>query len=518
MELLKYRNQWLYLTILVSFFIFEATYLFYALVDHDIIWGQEIGKRMLLKGTYSQNFFENNPPLLFFWHAFSFKISSIFSLDRVLTWYGFVAVLSFISFFACLKLARQADVIKKHQINTIVIALTLAIFVVPLINYSQKSHLLLLLILPYFFAFLLRIKGKTLSKKWQVIIGISAALGFSLKPPYYFFAPILIEAFWLYRKKSFYAFFRPDVIAGIGVIVCYVAIIFIFYSDYVYEVFPIALASYAPLSLISFKGLFLSASTILFLVTSLLYFLLQKSVSDKPHNDEQDFLAILIFMLGALGFLLSFWLQKKGWPYQEIPCLSLLVLALGFNFDLYQRRFSQSLGESFFVAFAYFLLLAFLVGPMLTTRIKTRLSCASGSSCALFKMIDEVKQFSPDGQEFIFSEIILPSYMSYYGKLDWGSRFGSLWMMPYHIENEKRIKNDFTDKVLAMILDDFNKAKPSVVIVSNRKDKTFFDVGDNYFQLMLENKKFQSLWQAYHLQKVFYDVPDFDFKVYSRDS
>lgn len=488
----------------------QALYLKVAIVDHDIILGQDIARRMLEGGSYQNHFFENNPPLLFYFHAFSLLIARAVDFNPIMTWYGLIFVLTLSSFGLSRFLIFRAYPKNSTARAAYSVFLIMALALVPYINFSQKSHLLMLLLLPYLFLSLLRLQqGMLPSLKVQGLIGVLGALGVCIKPPFYFFAPLLIELYWVFYTKRLSSLYRADLLAGVTICFTYLFVILVYHSDYVHIVFPIALTAYAPLKTASWQAFFFSRASLFFYLLLILYCFIR--------SERQFASQALLFIVASLGFLLSFILQKKGWPYQEIPSLICSVLALCSIYLAFLEKYGEDKSTRRLIGLIFFIALFFLLYPPVVSRMKSRLQCLINPECTLLTMTAELKKISNNGHYFVFSETLLSSYVRYYANLESSSRFASLWMNPYHLKNGKREKSAFVEQIQAAILEDFTKEKPSIVLVSHNLEKNYLNVGETYFDFLKKDEKFSKLWKQYHYQKTFTTMPGFQFSLYVRD-
>jgi hypothetical protein len=488
--------------------VIQALYLRVAIVDHDIVLGQDIARRMLEGGSYHKDFFENNPPLLFYFHSLSFLLAKTFKLNPIFTWYGVIFSLSIACFASSCRLIEAAFTKTDPQRKSLIIFLIIALAVVPFINFSQKSHLLMLLFLPYLFLFLVRQQEReSLNWKPKALIGFFAALGICLKPPYYFFAPILLELYWLRHQKMGSALLRADLITGVLTCLIYLLIVVLFHQDYVLIVFPIALSAYAPLMTTSWSHLLLSQASLFFLLLLFLYFLIRQE--DKYKGSAR------IFILANLGFLLSFCLQKKGWPYQEIPALICSVIAFGILYQAILEKYAADKNTKRLIGLFFAITLVCMLYQPIATRINNQLQCLNNSQCKLLSMTNELTRISDGSSYFVFSETLIGSYLTYYAHLHSNSRFASLWMSPYYLENGHIKESSFVDKIKKAILEDFEKDKPQLVLVSHNRSKNYLNVGEVYFEMMKKDPRFSKIWQKYHYQKTFTTMPNLEFSLYS---
>src|ERR1700733_11605154 len=87
-------------------------------------------------------------------------------------------------------------------------------------DFGQREHILALLILPYLFA-AARLEARGTPIFESILVGIAAAIGFSLKPQY-LVAAVAVEILLIYRTRDFRNLIRPELVtlALAGLIYC----------------------------------------------------------------------------------------------------------------------------------------------------------------------------------------------------------------------------------------------------------------------------------------------------------
>jgi hypothetical protein len=186
--------------------------------------------------------------------------------------------------------------------------------------FGQREHIIALLVLPYLFAVVRRLEARGLSTFEGILIGLAAAVGFSLKP-HHLLVVAVIEVLIFYRTRRVRNLIRPELVTlALGGLM-YCTAVWIFTPDYIKTVIPIDVKVYGywghspVLEIISQAN---SLRAILAAVIALI--ILRGSGSER--------LASTFLVAGSAAFL-AYLVQGKGWGYHLLPCQIFISLSLG---------------------------------------------------------------------------------------------------------------------------------------------------------------------------------------------
>jgi hypothetical protein len=178
-----------------------------------------------------------------------------------------------------------------------------------------------LLILPYLFAAARRLElfARPLHVIEGALIGLAAALGFSLKPQ---FLSLLIgvEALLIYRTRDCRIFLRPElgtiVLAGLT----YIAAVWLITPNYFTTTVPTLAPAYAEFYHQTVREIMSEPMVLRVIITAAIALcLLRGSVEERLAS---------IFLIAGLGGFVAFLMQGKGWPYHLLPAEMLVTLSL----------------------------------------------------------------------------------------------------------------------------------------------------------------------------------------------
>ena len=165
-------------------------------------------------------------------------------------------------------------------------------------HFAQREQIVFLLCIPY-------IAGHSSERRWAILSGIMAGVGFLMKP--YFLIPLAVMLAW--RRR-----FGTEESAIIGVGVLYAAILLAFFRPYLWEMIPAGATSYWAISF-PWETLLIQVAFILVLAV------FAASIGAKQPE-------ALPYLWATIGFTAAAVLQLKGFIYHFIPAYGFLALYL----------------------------------------------------------------------------------------------------------------------------------------------------------------------------------------------
>ncbi|WP_133129630.1 hypothetical protein [Legionella yabuuchiae] len=484
-----------------------------SLIHHDIIWSLEIGKRLFSGGQYGNDFFETNPSLLYFIHGSLVSFAKMVQLKSITVFYSFLLGLTVFCFLICNTIIRNLFREDKTLGTYLLLALATSLGLVTLVDYGQKEQLMLLLTFPYFFLNYSLLLDKPRPAWLEVLVGVMAGVGFALKPPYFFIPFCLTELWQLWNKKTLRVFMRWDLAALLFMQLAYGISVLTITPSYLTEILPVILDTYVSERYVHLHTLLLQAPMIFFYITMIIWaFCFQR--------DRLNTIIKYLFII-TLGFALSYLLQGKGWRYQALPLYACNILLISVISLSGFRKFKHAGIETTLLAMSLVIFTTTFYVVPIALNTKNQMQCAFNSNCAFNRMIKEVSAYASDKPFFMFSTYMQSAYFMYYGAMELGSRFCSLWPIPGLINhpNEPRLKHSIQEQVV----EDFKRFQPNLVLVNvnitHRKDYGYIHDPDfNYLTFMQDNQRFKALWQDYYwVKRVSYN-PLYSFDIYLKRS
>lgn len=306
---------------LIAFITFG--YLYLNPVNHDVAWLLFVSGRMTDGARLYKDYIDPTTPFIFYfqippaWFAHLAKISQITSLYIYIS--GFIVS----SLLLCRYLINRTLTDLSQCYRDLAVVLLAALFaVLPLGNFGQREHLMLILVFPYILSLAARRSQIRINTAIALIIGILAGFGMSFKP---FFLGLwfLTEAYVLLSRPRI-GWYRPENLSFIATTAVYW--VFFFLSGYL-KIVPFLMDIYGALH-ISWAAMIESLPTFVWLLTILVYIKFRKLEGKTAET-------LRILCVASTAFFFQTFIQRKDWFYHNYP----LWAATGFIAFLLLVRF-----------------------------------------------------------------------------------------------------------------------------------------------------------------------------------
>jgi len=460
------------------------------LINCDVSWDLLVTKRLLAGGTYTNNFFDLNPPLIFFEYIPIVFFEKFLFVTEESALKLYVFSLALISSGLCYFFMRRIFAKQDSRFISVFSIAILSIYLILSANeFGEREQLLLIFTLPWFLAVASRLQGDTFHPLLAVGLGLFAALGFALKP--YFLVPfILVEGYYVLQTRSFTACMRIEMQVIILLIALYVASIFLFYPDYVFTVIPVASHFYYAGFNSPWKKVFINAPA-LFCYTALLFYFF--------HSNKNQYRTLKsIFLIAILGFLISYFLQQTNWAYHIYPALgaALLLSILLISIDVAHAQkiiVAAMLGASVVVFLVYYLTLHYVTGvesKLYFTPLKTFLETHAKNQPVYFITANGAATYPAASNANVQD----------------ASRWMHLFWMPglqkYRLKETDPgfpQQQQYESRLMNMMLEDITSKKPKFILVDVSEIKNFYAFKRfEYLPYFLQNARFKEAFKPYH--------------------
>lgn len=275
--------------------------------------------KLLAGGRYGKDFFEPNPPMIFYLYIPPVLLFKYGMMNLVLALQVYVFLLATLSLYLCYRLVKNIFLPENSLIMAFwLLMLAVVYLILPFGDFGQREHLLVMLTMPYFLLVVYRLTAKSNQQTiFFIMVGVLAAAGFLVKP-HYLLPFLLVEGYYIFCKKNGLAWIRAETMVILFLLIGYVGSIFIFYPEYLQVIVPHVARFYyvglgTPLSDLIFN------SIVIFCCFS---FLLK--VFFKKNNTQEIFSTLLL--IAMTGFLLGYFIQDTEWYYHIYPVYSLAIL------------------------------------------------------------------------------------------------------------------------------------------------------------------------------------------------
>ncbi len=292
--------------------------------NSDASWLMLVTKRLLAGGNYTNDFFEINPPMILYVYSPAVYLAKILGLPNYLAMRIYIFTLIAVALFFCESLTQKIFTDDNNQVrDMLLIGLAAVLLFLPMTEFGQREHLVVILTTPYFLLMVLRLQNRDDIDSYQAFtIGIMAALGFVIKP--YFVAPLVfVEIFYLCNQRQLKKLLRPETAAMVLLFSFFICLFFVFNRDYLITVVPLITHFYYQKYRLPVTALVLNEQAV-FAYFALVFYLLR-----YRYHTFQTLSTVL--MLTVCGYLFVFVIQQTPWYYHVLPLLmtsSLLFILL----------------------------------------------------------------------------------------------------------------------------------------------------------------------------------------------
>ncbi len=481
--------------ILILFTGFWSTLYLNSIMNMDIGWLLQCLDRFLAGGTYSEDFYETNPPLSFLiytpiqplYDQFGWK-----ALDAVtLLFYGYIG-LSLTTFGVLLKKLDCTN-------ETIILILSACVFSSTWaagMSFGQRDHLVFLFMLPlmaYQYAFTMNRSPSILITTLAVIMGGTAI---ALKP-HYGIISALFFAHRLYKTKSISrCVIAPDFI-GMGLIgASYIAFVFFITPDFVNVVLPDVLSLYTvdkpfDLSVRAFYALYgLAAFGFVFLI------------STKDKTNQQIKMAVIILSALSMLYFIPYILQNKGFHYHAYPALGMGIAALFLSARCVILEITNSKNISFIIASC---LVTTLTYSTILGRSDTPFMTSDEYVNTPF--IRSLEENAWNGKFAVYGLKNPITALPYLAPIESVSRFGQYWTL-FNLflllkqqdtqEGEREVRERMV-RAIEPVAEDIQRHKPSVLSFPQYSVIETGEYEDYFYGFLLNNENFADQMKNYDL-------------------
>lgn len=484
-------SWWLPLIILslLAYFIQMHLYL-----HKDVAYLLHEAGLMLQGETYANTIFEPNPPLILFLSMPPFLLSKIASIDLLSAMRLYVILLAMMSAALSYVLIRKIFH-EKFLVRFVAYTVAATLLFLPAHQFGQREHLLMIFILPYLFAAGLRLENKKIPLAFALVIGIMAAIGFSIKP-HFLFSLILIELYFCVTKHSLFGWVRIESLCIAAWMMLYIGLILIVYPTYLKVVYPLWWPYYKMLvhplrSVLVYPSLLYALSTIIF------YYLMRRTNHYRMISQ--------VFLLALIGFIFSFLLPRVNWYYHILPALSASSILLAIALGQFVKNIFQSKHANYEIVFSLIISLFFAVPFIQSSLFLVDSILFYDSQNTWSRLIDFLNKASPNNSFDYFSNTHSLIILEEYAHAHYVGRFPSLWWLydyaflkykPIHVA-KAYYDNQFPWFANAVAAD-LKTQKPQFIIIDlDSESEKYYGQKIDYLKELFLSPGFKKAWRSY---------------------
>lgn len=290
-------------------------------LSSDIAWQLHIAEVLARGGQLGRDVIEVNPPLAAWLEVPVVRLAGAFGVGAALGHEIAVLLLGLVS-VGLVALAGERTMVLRAPARLVAftLATALALALQAGLEVGQREQLAIMLVLPHFVLLAVRLEGATVPPWLAAVIGMSAGLGFALKP--FFLLPLLMGEVLVVRGRGPRAAVRrPELVALATVFVAYALAILVIAPGWLVSAraFWPLYGAYRPATLYDV----VTRQGVVIVIAALA--LAAWAVARRTVGTSSQLGNALAAALA--GFLVAMLAQRKPWIYLAIPS-GVLSLAL----------------------------------------------------------------------------------------------------------------------------------------------------------------------------------------------
>ncbi len=484
---LKYSTK----DIVALFYLFIAIFaaiLFYidTMLNHDSSWYLVATTEWLNGAVLYRDILENNPPLAFYLTVPAVLLSRATGMTAENAFLLTVFAAIFASLIWTHRLLQKAYLISHPNRLIMLAAAYLALCVTPVSDFGQRDHLTVIFVLPYVILTAFRSK---VGRQERVAIGLAAAFGIALKP-HFIVLPIALAVVSAYQRRQFSMIFSAQHASIILAGALYIAFVAIVHYEYFELIVPMARLVYGAYSV----PLLAIIPVSVFVVIS---FLITVVLAGKFEKQEQY--SIIILLITLFSFIISYFLQYKGWRYHTIPIYSFLLIATTWVFIVSSGRLRSNRR-----------LAMFFVLTLPTAVAVFAFHIAAGPY-----FNGNVARFTPflsrDGMPLRFvaldTRVSVSFPLANLTGATLATHFSAPWIIPGAVrqltlgapsaDQRERLEQTL-EFARQTITADIVTCRPDIVLINVDEAKPYFgEARFDYLEFLAQSERFQTVWRDY---------------------
>jgi len=475
-------------------------------------------KKMLAGGTPYVDYIDVNPPLVYMIFSLPALLASATGAPMHIALNSFAVIVATLSLVLCAAILRSGEV-RRGMRGFILASIAVALLFVSFMHqlFADREWLLMTLITPLLLLYSPLVERAHVGLPVRSVTAIMAALGFALKPyalPLYFMAlayRLICESPTpkLTKEAEHY------IIGALGII--YLAIVFIFFREYVFTFMPIASQTYgvigwdwnSKLSII--QNQLFGKYGLIALVATFLLVMLTPSYYDRV-------ITYLGFVL--LGTVASYGLSA-GWYYTQYPFMVialLMAIAAGSRLIVACSVLAHSAARRFTLLFVCGGLFAggwnYYANPALSQlswdrKMMKETGHTINASVMYPPAWAQVEKHLEARPRFLLIGINLwaPSFLEEGGKSESVGRFDYLWPLPGIVMLQQSAQGQSEFKKLSKwfsetMAEDIERHTPDMVINDISPHQRSLPLSYDALPLLQKNERFAKAWEDYVLERM----------------
>lgn len=452
-------------------------------LNHDVSWYLSATGMFLDGARLYIDIIEINPPLAFYLTAPPVAAARLFGLDPSTSYIVYVVILAVASSLWVRSILQQADM-SQRQRDAMLLAVMTVQFILPVADFGQREHLMLVFAMPFCTAQIFRARLRAFGGGYQIALALAAMPGLLLKP-YFLAIPAALALMRLWQERRLSIVSDPAYLTILASALGYVAFIALIHPAYLAFIVPTAAQVYGAYG-VDFRFVVVKSE----IAASIVFALIAWRSSPRIDRSAQSLFA------GCAGAAIAYLVQSKGWQYHVLPLSAFLVLTAVWLAVCLTQAARRDLG----------LIAAVLLVGVLTVGMQlVRGPYQSMTTAAFGRFV------SGPGERILVLSTDVAAGFPFVNEVSghWASRYPAQWLIPgpYDRLREAQCRRsveackpsrELLQWVRRSIVADLQTQQPDLVIIDELGTKRFMrSNGFDYLDYLAQDPQFRAIWRCY---------------------
>lgn len=491
------RHTFFFCLSLYGLFLFSVWLQSRLLLSWDVSWLMHASERLLAGGTYTHDFFELNPPLILYLYVPPVWVHQFTSLSLIMLLRVYIYLIAAFSLYLVYRYVPQ-------QKRLMTLTAGVAYLLLPLYEFGQRDHILLMCILPYLALIMHRLAGQSVIAWKASGVGLLAGIGFALKP-YYLAVLVLVEMYYGFTSHRRFAGLRAETVAMAAFFFCYLFLVMLFHSDYLTTVVPIAVRNYhSGFSLPWF--VLIMQTPIIFSVIVLLFFWVQR------HSQGAVGMTLCMALVGCL---IAYFIQRTVWYYHMLPAFSIATVLSAVLLTDFVALHCDGKGDKWFV-----MALAVMLYALPVHLLSVIYHWGTHYRDATQKLIVFLQQHASHRKVYFFATTGSYAFPAVdYAEAIPVSRYGFMgWIACVLKRHDAAVAADIT-QFTQQVVEDITIHQPDLLFVDVEKIKPHLNgLAFDYLAYFKQDAAFATAFKSYHYLTTLKEPGQFRLDVFERNA
>jgi hypothetical protein len=474
----------LFFVVIAALFALQAYLRFQADAFPDVAWFIYVADQLLHGKTLYVDIMEVNPPLGIWLVVPGVWIAEKLNIDGATAVYATMIAMSAVTIWLCDRSLQFYEVISKQTRRLILLIVAVAILFLPGAFFGEREHFMPLLFLPWLFLRIVPNAATGRTSAELLFIGFLAGAAICIKP-HSIFAPLLVEFMLFLRCRNIRSFVAVENFGATLFVIFYGLLIWFFAPKFLSEMIELGSKAYVPFYGNGF------VETLVGTILTIPPFLMAIFIRYRLTLLKADTQFLDGLLMAVLGFIVSYFVQMKGFGYQILPA-DILASITSVSGAVILWQLQRKISATVVFAICISTLLVLLLPQTISRSFKT--------------WDGIVDRNAPQAKSLFIASTKLSDGFPYVQRRNivWASTLPSQWLAPY-VDSKWKVglvpQDAIVLRALNLTVTDLITFKPDIVIIDT-DDQIYVKSGKfEYIKFWANDERFSAVWNKYQYRE-----------------